>query len=194
MSTFSRFPPRLQAAIEPDRLPGSVARFASTLSARWLALEPVRVGRVPAGHGTPTCYVTIESDGAEPLLRCDVYSSGEPECFAFQDVRIWKSWLVIGFGDALHLVGLDGEPTISVALGCYFGHTYPSDECLLVASCDHLHRFDADGSMRWRSAQLGLDGVVVDRVEGDAVEGRGEWDPPGGWRPFKVSLGSGTEF
>lgn len=171
-----------------------VARFAATLSEEWLALAPIRVGRVPTGLGTPPRHVTVESDEGEPVLRCDLYSSGEPESFAFQDVRVWKSWVVIGFGHALHLIGLEGASTISVALGCYFGHTYPGDECLLVASCDHLYRFDADGSMRWRLAQLGLDGVVVDRVEAGTVEGQGEWDPPGGSRPFKVSLASGTKF
>lgn len=171
-----------------------VARFASTLSAEWLRLAPVRLGRVPTGLGTPPCYVTVESDGAVPLFRCDLYTSGEPECFAFQDVRVWKSWVLIGFGEAFHLVGLDGKRTISVALGCYFGHAYLSDECLLVASRDRLCRFDADGSMRWRSVELGLDGVVVDRVAGGAVEGQGEWDPPGGWKPFRVSLALGTKF
>src|SRR4051812_6917088 len=123
-----------------------VARFVTTLDAEWLALAPVRLGDVPAGVGMAPGFVTIESDGGEPLLRCDLYSTGAPECFAFQEVRIWKSWVVIGFGEAFHLVGLEGAPTISVALGCYYGHIYPSDECLLVASCDRLHRFDADGS------------------------------------------------
>ncbi len=171
-----------------------VARFAPTLTAEWLGLAPIRVGRVPAGFGTPAAYVTVESDDGEPVLRCDVYTLDDPESFAFQDVRVWKGRVAIGFGEVFHLIGLGGEPSVSVVLGCYFGHTYPSDECLLVASRDHLYRFDADGSMKWRSAQLGLDGVVVDRVEGDAVEGQGEWDPPGGWRPFKVSLASGIEF
>lgn len=169
-----------------------VARLVPTLGAEWLALAPIRLGRVPPGIGTPACYVTVESEGGDPILRCDLYTSGDPECFAFQDARIWKSWVVIGFGHAIHLVGLEGQPSSSVALGCYFGHFYPGDECLLVASCDHLHRFDPDGSKKWRSAQLGLDGVVVHRVAGGAIEGDGEWDPPGGWRPFRVSLASGT--
>lgn len=169
-----------------------VARFAPTLSAEWSALAPVRVGRAPSGFRVPSAYVTVQSDGGDPILRCDVYSAGEAQCFAFGDVRIWKHWVAIGFGEAFHLVGLGGEPPISVALGSYFGHVYPGEECLLVASSDHLYRFDVDGAMRWRSARVGLDGVVVERVEGDAIVGMGEWDPPGGWRPFRISLASGT--
>lgn len=42
--------------------------------------------------------------------------------------------------------------------------------------------------------QLGIDGVVVSivDVEKSLVHGQGEWDPPGGWKPFTVRLGDGT--
>jgi hypothetical protein len=43
----------------------------------------------------------------------------------------------------------------------------------------------------WESERLGIDGVVVHAVEGDVIEGDGEWDPPGGWQPFELSLASG---
>jgi hypothetical protein len=35
------------------------------------------------------------------------------------------------------------------------------------------------------------DGVVVVAIDDNVVLGQGEWDPPGGWRPFQVSLESG---
>lgn len=43
----------------------------------------------------------------------------------------------------------------------------------------------------WRSDALGIDGVIVDRISADEIEGQGEWDPPGGWKPFRVSAHSG---
>jgi len=46
-------------------------------------MEPVRVGRVPAGVGTPARYVTVvEYD--KPILRVDVYPD-PPDCYPFQD-------------------------------------------------------------------------------------------------------------
>jgi hypothetical protein len=31
------------------------------------------------------------------------------------------------------------------------------------------------------------------KVVGTTIEGQGEWDPPGGWRPFRVDLRTGVE-
>jgi hypothetical protein len=168
------------------------ARFVQALDPEWLSLVPVLLGRVPPGDRTPACYVVVESDSGAPQLRCHLYDSGKDECFAFQEACVWRRWLVVGFGHSLHIVDLDEGTPQTFALGSYFGHIYPLDACLLVASAEHLHRLDPDGSMKWRSAQLGLDGVVVERVLADAVDGQGEWDPPGGWRPFRVSLDSGA--
>ena len=79
----------------------------------------------------------------------------------------------------------------SFNLGTYFGHLYPSEEFLLVASAERLFRIDPDGAVKWRSGELGIDGVIVDRVSDQGIEGSGEWDPPGGWRPFRISVESG---
>lgn len=38
---------------------------------------------------------------------------------------------------------------------------------------------------------LGLEGVIVNSVEDGIVRGEGEWDPPGGWRPFSLRLDTG---
>jgi len=43
----------------------------------------------------------------------------------------------------------------------------------------------------WRSDCLGIDGVMVDQVADGIIRGKGEWDPPGGWRPFQVRFATG---
>ncbi|HEX4382949.1 MAG TPA: hypothetical protein VH083_08370, partial [Myxococcales bacterium] len=74
----------------------------------------------------------------------------------------------------------------------YFGHLYPLEDKLLVASASRLHCFDQQGIAVWQSADLGLDGVIVDSVDDGVIHGQGEWDPPGGWRPFRVALATGA--
>jgi hypothetical protein len=39
---------------------------------------------------------------------------------------------------------------------------------------------------------MGVDGVIARNVAGGVIEGEGEWDPPGGWEPFRILLSSGT--
>lgn len=62
-----------------------------------------------------------------------------------------------------------------------------------MASSDYLHRFNKDGTEIWKSPQPGLDGVIVSNVKKGVIEGSVEWDPPGGWEYYKLSLGSGRK-
>jgi hypothetical protein len=73
----------------------------------------------------------------------------------------------------------------------YFGYVYANDEYLLVASGDRLRRIAQDGSIQWTSDVLGIGGVVVRNVFNGIISGDGEWDPPGGWQTFRVTLDSG---
>lgn len=152
-------------------------------------MEPVRFGQVPAGLGTADLFVTVETDDA-PLLRVDLYANCD-ECFAFEEVRLWANFVAIGWGHHLYMVKL---PTLDVSafdLGSYFGHMDPAENYLLISSAKQLFCIGLDSSLRWQSGLLGIDGVIVDRVEGGVVHGQGEWDPPGGWRRFAVSLLTG---
>lgn len=70
------------------------------------------------------------SDGLSSIHRFDSMTT------SFSDTHVLKS----------EALGRRAHPHVS--LGCYFGRTYPGDECLSVASCDHVYRFDMDGTMR----------------------------------------------
>lgn len=64
---------------------------------------------------------------------------------------------------------------MTVALGSYFGHLYPTADYLLLASGERLFRMEPDRSIRWRSDVLGIDGVVVGEagpplIRGDVAE------------------------
>lgn len=52
-------------------------------------------------------------------------------------------------------------------------------------------RIDGDGRVRWRNNNLGLDGIQLNSVSGNTIVGTGEWDPPGGWKPFMISATTG---
>ena len=157
----------------------------------WLDTPVVRVGDVPSYLPTPDAYVTVADDD-EPLLRVYVYAEGPAP---FREALVWKGWIVIGIGYDVHLVRPEGRDTRSVSLGSYFsyfGHLYPAEDRLLVASGDKLFCLTPDGGVAWVSKDVGLDGVIVNHVGGGIIYGQGEWDPPGGWKPFQVSLTTGA--
>lgn len=166
-----------------------VARICESIDADWTRLDPVRVGGVPAGQGTPDRFVTV-SEGSIPLLRMDVYSYGS-DCFAFQDAIFWHSHVVVGFGSHVHAVSLRDRSVVTLTLDSYFGQLYPTADYLLVASGERLLRVEPDRSVLWTSASLAIDGVVVAQPEPPIIRGEGEWDPPGGWEPFALFAADG---
>jgi hypothetical protein len=64
---------------------------------------------------------------------------------------------------------------------------------LLVSSGRRVFRIGDDGEVLWKSAEVGLDGVIISIVdESGVVHGSGEWGPPGGWRAFKLTIETGA--
>jgi hypothetical protein len=167
------------------------ASFQSFADPPWERFNPLRVGGVPTGLGTPSAYVLIENDGA-PFIRVDVY--GGVDCYAFEDVIVWREFVAIGFGSRVHMVNCRTQETITFELDSYFGHFYPDAEWLIIASGCRLLLIDPGGKVAWETEELGLDGVIVDSIEGLFIHGQGEWDPPGGWRPFQVRLDTGEKI
>ncbi len=168
----------------------TIATMSRTLGAKWLAVDPVRAGDMARAHEAPERYVTVTEDGA-PILRVDLHAC-HADCFAFEEAIVWRGQLVVGFGSFVHAVTLADRSVVTVALGSYFGHLYPTDEYLLLTSGERVFRMEPDRSILWRSAELGIDGVVVHEAGPPVVRGDGEWDPPGGWRPFAVRAVDGT--
>ncbi|CCJ79088.1 hypothetical protein QNZ44_001398 [Enterobacter kobei] len=50
---------------------------------------------------------------------------------------------------------------------------------------------DIAAGILWKSRQCAIDGVIITSIENETVLGLGEWDPPGGWEPFKLDLKTG---
>ena len=163
-------------------------QFHPTIDARWTRVEPIRLGRVPTGLGTADQFITL--DFVEPILRVDLYKSSD-ESFTFDDALLWSHFLVIGWGHGAYLVDLRSRQVLTTPLGSYFCHLYPTSERLLVASGERLFCIASDGNTLWCSDVIGIDGVIVDRVDDGVIRGQGEWNPPGGWQPFSLSLKTG---
>jgi hypothetical protein len=173
-----------------DAQPMIEVAYSHELDDLGLRLPPIRVGRVPPHLPSPHLYVVV-SDQERLRLRVDVYGDAGAEAFCFTEAIWWQPWVVIGFGHQVHLIALDGQTTISLPLGAYFGSLYPADTFLLVASATSLLCIAPDGALRWTSGMLGIDGVLIGEVRDGRIHGEGEWDPPGGWREWTVRLESG---
>ena len=154
-----------------------------------LVTDSVSVGLIPLGQGTPDLYATVSVDD-RPQLRISLYSYPD-DAHTFQDSIIWGNFVAIGFGERVYIVNLASRQSIELNLGGYFGHMEKHGDELLIASVERVFCLDSDGKLRWQSPQLGIDGVVLHESTEHEIYGAGEWDPPGGWRDFKLSASSG---
>lgn len=137
-------------------------------------------------------------DDDKAVFYADIYlDADEADCF--REIELSRKAVVIGCGEHLHFIRLDGFTLHSLRLNGYFGHLYPisSDEYtgfagfLLVCSASSVCFIDPGGNIVWQSDMLGIDGVIIEDIKDGVIYGSGEWDPPGGWQPFSLDVNSG---
>lgn len=165
-------------------------RFRNVVDPPWLRLSAVAVGSEREVCRDAARYVTVGTDEV-PLVRIDLFAPSEAQAYVFEEALIWDGCVVIGWGERVHFVDLTTRLATIAPLDCYFGHLYVAGESLLAASGQSLFCFRPGRVLAWQSEWLGVDGVLVNSVDQGIISGEGEWDPPGGWRPFSVRLEDG---
>jgi hypothetical protein len=163
------------------------ATFQASLDDPWRFMDPIRIGRVPTGEPEPA-YVTVERDGT-PVARIDAYADHRGP---FTELITWGRFVVLGWDAAAYLIDPSDRHVRTVKCDGYFGHLYPLGDRLLIATASELICLDDRGDTVWRRGNLGVDGVTVASTSDCVIHGKGEWDPPGGWRPFRLSLATGV--
>ena len=163
------------------------ATFQGSLDDPWRFMDPIRVGRVPTGEPEPH-YMTVERDGT-PVARIDAYADHRGP---FTELITWGRFVVLGWDAVVYLIDPLAREVRNVECDGYFGHLYPLDDRLLIATASELICVDDRGETLWRRGELGIDGVTVASTSDGVISGEGERDPPGGWQPFRVSLDNGT--
>jgi hypothetical protein len=164
------------------------ATFADSIDDEWMQVASVRLERRPTHPRTPDQYVLVDDGVAR--FRCEIYLT-DSESFVFEDVQAWHELLLIGFGSTLYTVDFAKRAVCVHPLDDYFGSILTGDAHCLVASGSRILRIDRDGSKLWESDRVAVDGVIISSVEVGTVYGDGEWNPPGGWRPYAISLETG---
>lgn len=132
-----------------------------------------------------------------PLLRIDIDMGGSHSCF--QATVCSNGLVAIGYGDSLFVVNPTAGTSATIPCNGYFGHLYtpgdfsgePQPFSFLCSSATDLISISPSGEVSWIAKDIALDGIVVTDVDTDTISGNAEWDPPGGWRPFKLWKATG---
>ena len=156
----------------------------------WTEVSPIRLGPVPRSVGTPDLFALITLPGGE-RMRLDLYRAATSELYVRDEVIPWHNWIAVGFGYRVFLINSLDREVREIPIPLYFEAFRASNHYLLILAGEGLVRLDLSGSVVWSNDRLAIDGVEVDAIENGVIHGRGEWDPPGGWRPFRVQLETG---
>jgi len=160
-------------------------------------VDPVTIGEQVSGSQSRDEIVVVY-DGDTAFMRLHIYYP-QAEYHLKTLAIVWADRIIVGFAGRVVLVSIrDGtQNTISLSdkqppdSWDYFCHILCDHDYLLVCSGQRVFRIGSDGRVLWKSTNVGLDGVIAHDVSTGVVHGSGEWDPPGGWRPFVLSLATG---
>jgi hypothetical protein len=109
-------------------------------------------------------------------------------CSPFKQAVLIDSILGVGHEDHFYLFDLKANANIkTVKFAGYFGHIYLDNSLFYIADANGLYCLNIKGDEIWKNTNLGIDGVIVETFEDETILGAGEWDPPNGWRDFKLN-------
>lgn len=149
------------------------------------------------GSGSGVVASVGITDGDALLTRVDIVGSAGYSCF--QGLCAKNGLVYIGFGQYVFVVDVKLNRIWRYLLHGYFGHLYDSSDfenldgrfSVFATSASEVLAFSRTGDLLWKQSPLGIDGVIIQSVSAGRLDGEGEWDPPGGWRPFSLNKESG---
>lgn len=102
---------------------------------------------------------------------------------------------LIGVGCHEHYYLFDHKKSMNAAtiqVDGYFGYAYHDHDLIYLADATGIICLDKSGTILWKNHELGIDGVVIHEFGESEIFGRGEWDPPGGWKDFVLDKTTGA--
>jgi hypothetical protein len=154
------------------------------------------IARGESAESEVVASVSITGNNAL-VTQVNILASAGSSCF--RSLRSVDGIVYIGFGQFVFVVDVFLNQVRRHELEGYFGHLYDASDLdhlesyisVLAASASELLAFDRTGGLIWKRCNLGIDGVVLRSAGTGRINGEGEWDPPGGWRPFSLVAESG---
>lgn len=118
------------------------------------------------------------------------YTSGP-----FKEAIFIGNLLAIGHHEYFYLFDTIGKNLVlKLKLDFYFSQIRIDNNRIYVADACGIYCLDSNGDISWHQKDLGIDGVIINQFTDSLIIGEGEYDPPGGWIPFKIDIKSGSKI
>lgn len=177
--------------IHPDFASGISIEWVENLTDEWKNVPEVRAGWSRKSPSDPRRHVLVRHAG-HALLRIALYGNDEDSIHTEQSAS-WGNLLALGWGHRVSVIEVNTRHAREYPLGAPFVSMRQLEHGLglLVASAERLFLINREGALEWQSDVLGVSRLEITEIADGFIFGQGEWDPPGGWKPFQVRLNSG---
>lgn len=125
----------------------------------------------------------------EAVINLKLQSESEA---VFSQCETVNEVIIVGYADRFAIFHSGaGMELVSLKFDGYFSSFRVFQDQVFVSTNSDLLCMDMTGAIKWMTRQVGLDGVVIHEISESVISGSGEWDPPGGWQPFKLDTKTG---
>jgi hypothetical protein len=120
-------------------------------------------------------------------LRYKYSSSSKLEAIKFQ------RFVAIGLSGFFYLYDLSSENIVLfIDFNGYFDEFKIFEDHLLVAYNAGIYCLTKHGQIKWHNSNVGLDGIIINKVGEGKIYGSEQIDPPDGWTDFILDFNTGT--
>ncbi|MBQ4766328.1 hypothetical protein F9U42_04170 [Pectobacterium versatile] len=163
----------------------------------------LRIDINPFPHGAKQRQSVLICKHDEPIIILCIYVEIDDNGYlleqCFRDLLLNENKIALLYGQHVHLFDTVSHEVKSIHLHDYVGHLYPVPDItsgvlgstFLVTTFLYTFLINLDSGIIWQSKQCAIDGVIINEIQNNVIYGSGEWDPPGGWEPFCLSLSTG---
>ncbi|PZR21109.1 MAG: hypothetical protein DI539_08935 [Flavobacterium psychrophilum] len=126
-------------------------------------------------------YIVVNEDEKQQVFEIRYEFHTGP----FKEILLVDGILAVGFEEFFYLFNtITNELLLKLKMEFYFGNLHYHENLFYVADACHLFCIMKSGDIIWKSDDLAIDGVIIDKFTKDKIYGKGEHDPPGGWIDF----------
>jgi hypothetical protein len=151
--------------------------------------ETVVFGDLTSSHFSDT--LTVYQNG-KPVTKLDL----RHDDLTWNKKRAVKfhQFIAIGLSGFFYLYDLSSSRfVIFINFSGYFCDLQTTEDYLVVAYHSGMYCLTKYGQIKWHNSQVGLDGITIERINGNVVYGCEQIDPPDGWRDFVIDLVTGMK-
>ncbi len=164
-------------------------------------IEPVPISDVETRdlfginpHSEIDCeFVQVKNASTlETIINLKVESDYSP---IFKQSEVVDGIVIIGYGNRFSIFDLKKKKiNAKLSFGGYFSSFKVDNGEIFIATASEVINLNFQGIEKWKAYNIGIDGVVISKITETEIIGTGEWDPPDGWKSFKLNRKTGKKI